>query len=313
MALADLTDWLDEHSRRESLWYAKRLSANDTLANNTHQAGPYVPKNVLFQIFPGLKRPDEENPEVRFELFVDSHCDTRSVRAVWYNNKQRGGTRDEARLTGFGGKSSPLLDPESTGALVLFVFSYKPGKTVPDCHVWVCEHATQEDLIEDRIGPVEPGKGMLWSPDIPVGIDLVVPPSSVRSNCFLLENEIPPEWLLRFPGGAEIIKKTVEFRPLSGVNPDARLLKRRECEYEIFQSVEEVMKLPIIRLVVPEGLRHACPGAEVSETRDLDENTMIDLDQKGQICAITVEHAIVRADIPHFSFEQIPAPDLAKA
>lgn len=52
---------------------------------------------------------------------------------------------------------------------------------------------------------------------------------------------------------------------------------------------------------------------EVSETRGLDKNTMIDLDQKGQICAITVEHAIVRADIPHFSFEQIPAPDLAKA
>ena len=52
--------------------------------------------------------------------------------------------------------------------------------------------------------------------------------------------------------------------------------------------------------------------AEVSETRDLDENTMIDLDQKGQICAITVEHADERADIPHFSFEQIPAPVLTK-
>ena len=247
MALVDLTDWLDEQSRGKSLWYAKRLSANDTLANNTHQAGPYFPKNVLFQIFPGLKRPDEENPEVRFDLFVDSHCDTRSVRAVWYNNKQRGGTRDEARLTGFGGKSSPLLDPESTGALVLFVFSYKSDKAVPDCHLWVCEHATQEDLVEDRIGPVEPGKGMLWSPDVPVGIDLVVPPSGVRSNCFLLEHEIPPGWLLRFPGGAEIIKKTVEFRSLSGTKPDARLLKRRECEYEIFQSVEEAIELPIIQ------------------------------------------------------------------
>ena len=247
MALADLTDWLDEQSRGESLWYAKRLSANDTLANNTHQAGPYIPKDILFQIFPGLKRPDEENPEVRFDLFVDSHCDTRSVRAVWYNNKQRGGTRDEARLTGFGGKSSPLLDPESTGALVLFVFSYTSGKSVPDCHVWVCEHATHEDLIEDLIGPVEPGKRILWSPDIPVGLDLVVPPSSVRSNCFLLENEIPPEWLLRFPGGAEIIRKTIEFRPLHGVKPDARLLKRRECEYEIFQSVEEAIELPVIR------------------------------------------------------------------
>ena len=52
--------------------------------------------------------------------------------------------------------------------------------------------------------------------------------------------------------------------------------------------------------------------AEVFETRGLDENTMIDLDQKGQICAITVEHAGERADIPYFSFEQIPAPVLAR-
>lgn len=45
---------------------------------------------------------------------------------------------------------------------------------------------------------------------------------------------------------------------------------------------------------------------KVSEIRDLDENTLIDLDREGQICAITVEHASVRADIHHFSFEQSP-------
>jgi uncharacterized protein YuzE len=45
--------------------------------------------------------------------------------------------------------------------------------------------------------------------------------------------------------------------------------------------------------------------AEVSETRDLDENTILDLDQTGNICGITVEHAGKRADIPHFSFEQV--------
>ncbi len=47
--------------------------------------------------------------------------------------------------------------------------------------------------------------------------------------------------------------------------------------------------------------------AEVAETRDLDENTQLDIDGKGQICAITIEHASERADIPQFSFEQIAA------
>ncbi|HYW93610.1 MAG TPA: DUF2283 domain-containing protein [Gammaproteobacteria bacterium] len=45
----------------------------------------------------------------------------------------------------------------------------------------------------------------------------------------------------------------------------------------------------------------------VAESQDLDENTVLDLDEYGQICAITVEHASQRADIPHFSFEQIVA------
>lgn len=53
-------------------------------------------------------------------------------------------------------------------------------------------------------------------------------------------------------------------------------------------------------------------ATEVSDTWDLDENTLIDIDQKGQICAITVEHAGERADIPYFSFEQIPSPVLAR-
>lgn len=47
--------------------------------------------------------------------------------------------------------------------------------------------------------------------------------------------------------------------------------------------------------------------AEVAETRDLDEDTILDLDKEGNICAITVEHAKDRADIPHFSFEQFAA------
>ncbi len=45
----------------------------------------------------------------------------------------------------------------------------------------------------------------------------------------------------------------------------------------------------------------------VNETQDLDENTLLDLDAEGNICAITVEHAKDRVDIPNFTFEQIAA------
>ena len=45
----------------------------------------------------------------------------------------------------------------------------------------------------------------------------------------------------------------------------------------------------------------------VAETRDLDENTILDVDAKGNICSITVEHASRRAGAPQFSYEQVAA------
>jgi uncharacterized protein YuzE len=47
--------------------------------------------------------------------------------------------------------------------------------------------------------------------------------------------------------------------------------------------------------------------SEVAETRDLDENTVLDLDDAGNICAMTIEHAKLRTDAPQFSFEQVAA------
>ncbi len=46
---------------------------------------------------------------------------------------------------------------------------------------------------------------------------------------------------------------------------------------------------------------------EVAETRDLDENTLLDIDYAGNICGITIEHATEQADYPYFSFEQMTA------
>ncbi|MHB8564388.1 MAG: DUF2283 domain-containing protein [Acidiferrobacteraceae bacterium] len=45
----------------------------------------------------------------------------------------------------------------------------------------------------------------------------------------------------------------------------------------------------------------------VVETKDLDEHTLLDLDAQGQTCGLTIEHASERADIPHFSYEQVAA------
>lgn len=46
---------------------------------------------------------------------------------------------------------------------------------------------------------------------------------------------------------------------------------------------------------------------KIAETKDLDENTLLELDSRGRVCAITLEHARERTDIPHFSYEQVAA------
>ena len=45
----------------------------------------------------------------------------------------------------------------------------------------------------------------------------------------------------------------------------------------------------------------------VSETRDLDENTLLDLDDQGRVLAITIEHATERTELKSISFDRMAA------
>ena len=57
MPVADLTDWLEQFSGPEFIWFVKRLSGNDTLATQAHQAGPYIPKEFFSRYFRISTRP----------------------------------------------------------------------------------------------------------------------------------------------------------------------------------------------------------------------------------------------------------------
>ena len=47
--------------------------------------------------------------------------------------------------------------------------------------------------------------------------------------------------------------------------------------------------------------------ADIAESRDLDEDTIIDVDGDGNIIAMTMEHASERTDAPNLTFEEIAA------
>ncbi len=243
MPVCSLPDWIAEFARPENVWYVKRLSGNDTLANKSHQAGPYIPKELLFSALPMLNNRDMLNPRVRLTAYVDSHPEVRQVTPIWYNGKLFGQTRNETRVTGWGGAASALLDPDSTGALAAFVFvNGATDAGTSSLHIWVCE-GYQDELIEDQVGPVDPGRSVIWRPGIPVDLFSQKP---APSSCRLARDQLPESWLQKFPTASEIVRKTVELRPLQSETPDARLVRRRNCEFELFKSVEEAAEGPRI-------------------------------------------------------------------
>lgn len=48
-------------------------------------------------------------------------------------------------------------------------------------------------------------------------------------------------------------------------------------------------------------------SSDIAESKDLDDNTILDLDEDGNVCAITFEHASERTDVQRLSVEGIAA------
>ena len=47
----------------------------------------------------------------------------------------------------------------------------------------------------------------------------------------------------------------------------------------------------------------------VTETRDINENIYIDLDEDGNLVSMTIEHAKTQANLDEVSYQQVEAPE----
>ena len=250
----DLSHWFEEVSGPDWIWYVKYLSANDTYAKaNVHQGGPYVAKEILRIVFPALSQraSNEKNPDLTFPAVVDSHEHEARLRLIWYNTKRLGqkNGRDEARLTRWGSLDAPVVSPDSTGALTVFAYHRVGRKDADGLRVWVARNEDDHDRIVDRVGPVEPGIGLVLTSS---GIVLTGSSSLADKPCRLTNKTMPSEWLDRFPTGEDIVARVVRSLPSAREEDvDRRLTRRLNCEYEMFRSVEEHHVLP--RLQHPFG------------------------------------------------------------
>jgi hypothetical protein len=241
-----LSQWLTDVSTSEWLWYVKYLSANDTGAKaNVHQSGPHLGRPLFALAFPGLtaRAEREENPDLILPTQIDSHGQDVALRLVWYNSRRRTGQvngRDEARLTRWGGSNSPMLEPEATGSLTLFAFRLRRDGDADALKVWRCRTPAEEDYLLDRVPDVAPGDGR------------IVSPTGGRSSaeehgrCALTPDQIPADWREIFPPGDVLVQWAAGRLNIRG-NADRRLFARRQCEEQVFYSVERFHALPRIQ------------------------------------------------------------------
>jgi uncharacterized protein YuzE len=71
--------------------------------------------------------------------------------------------------------------------------------------------------------------------------------------------------------------------------------------------MSELLAMKVTFFAVTDTLYIEFKAGPITETRDLDEKTLLDLDAEGRVCALTMEHATERTGIPTFSYNQVAA------
>lgn len=235
----DIQEWLPFALSPPRRAIYKRLSANDTGATGAHQVGPYIPNRVAFALDPAL-RTAGKNPRRSLTLQLVSHGETSEPSLIYYNNLQFGGTRNECRLTGFGGCHSSLLDPESTGAILVVSFD----ELGSEAEAWLASTSDDSEAIQSSLGPIEPGVVGFIGPD-PSGSLAMFEVRPILTTCSPKLDDLPPSWAARFPSTSELSFEAAGRVP-SSLPIDDRFMRRYDCEYSLFQVVEEHHLLPVI-------------------------------------------------------------------
>jgi hypothetical protein len=234
-----LSECLELIHAKKMVWIVKRLTGNDTGLTGGHQVGVYFPKDFFRLALPEIHTTETRNPSITFKCALPINgADPVELRAIYYNNKystdpNTKGTRNEFRITGWGGKASPTQCDENTGSIFMFVVTRETGTL--EALAIVAESTDDEALIEEWLGrEVEPG--LFFS-------------SETHTPAVVPSDKFPEGWLTKFPSGEEIFAHVLQLRPwVTGhCTPDKLLLSRRQLEFEIFSKIEQAVILPQIK------------------------------------------------------------------
>ena len=164
MRIADVSGWLDDVLPSAPLLCAKRLSLGDICTVDDLPGSVRLPRALWSALAPGhLASTDVPSRPVTLS-------DWSGVRSTgelgWYPTTTWSHAGPELRLRASKDPTSPLRDPENVGAVAIFVFLHPQDRIA--CTYFVCGSIDDEDDVEERLGPVEPGLAVVQGMHVPL-------------------------------------------------------------------------------------------------------------------------------------------------
>ena len=216
------------HHRRALL---KFISPNDAGTTGSHQYGFYLPKNAWEMYTPHPPR-DGRNDKHDVTILWQGDIETSSV-ITWYGT----GTRSEYRLTRFG-RGFPYLSDDYVGSLLVLTPS-----DISTFHAYVLD--LDEDILETQVAlgiEIISGWGIYGD---------VQRDTEGQDECLRQRFHDFMTGLDDFPSGDDFSGETrmslIEcVRSFTDWSADAKIIKSRDTEYELFKIVEQSICGPII-------------------------------------------------------------------
>ncbi len=161
--LGSVEEFISIYDRPGTTWCLLRLAGTDTSATEARLAGPTLPRDLLLRLFPGLGK-DDNGKGVFVDALLPRQGLVGRVQVVVYTKIYFEKVREESRLCGWGRPGAAVVGAAATGALAAFVFEPAATNASRRLAVWICEDATEEAILEQRAGAVQPGVPVVMEP-----------------------------------------------------------------------------------------------------------------------------------------------------
>jgi hypothetical protein len=202
--------------------YCKFLSANDSGETGGHQSGILVSKTAKNMLFTDQEIKDnhilKKNGVIKWQDDFETAC-----TFTWYESK------NELRITGFG-RGFPLLRPEYTGALFVFV---KESPEDFQGFLFNTDEDIQEFLDTFGLTPAETNR--------PIELNEVSFESKEKKAISLFIDSLTvdfPSSIDMSNAARSIVLEVYSTKLLTIKDPDTALLQWTEAEYRLFREIE---------------------------------------------------------------------------